>query len=345
MYKDQHASRVWLGAGGEEDGRPVEILRAGAPSLLESRPTLVPKRDPFTEAARDSTLTAARVFTKIGRTELATTLRNIIATKGGEQALGLSFERKFEAGKIGFPGSITTSRGGSVAVRVLSGLPDELWWHGSGPDPDPRSDAQDPAPVDVPREPTRVLDKPPSPKRKVTWSCSTCDKPFKGGHDCKLAQQHRLKCSEEAQGRAAGSGRGRGGDMRGRARGGRRSRKLRKVNTDSESSSSASDTLRASSSVARPTELRKPRTRRKDSSSSDTSSSDSWSFSSSSDSESRRRADDDGKELEPTRIEVLRILRKETNTQQELSKREKNILAHWRRNLDHSLHKADPELL
>jgi len=99
----------------------------------------------------------------------AVSLEAVLDTGGADAALGLVFERKFEDGKIGFPGTFRSSSGALVPVRVLSGIPDCLWTA--------RMNAPV-APTVVPQPVlTRVQDR-PRLEKKFSCKLNSCSKTF-----------------------------------------------------------------------------------------------------------------------------------------------------------------------
>ena len=202
-------AKVWLGANGIEDGPAVELFKQGTfplDSLPETAPRFA---DPFSSAARAATSKVRTVlfpcaccvcvcvccvcvsrecvsvsandsptllcdqvvkwYRTNNETEAATILQTVLDTGGSDDALGLQFDRKFEDGKIGFPGTFRASNGQLVPVRVLSGLPNKLWT--------PRMDAPV-APMLVPQPvATRVRDRPQAP-RPFRCKLAGCYKTF-----------------------------------------------------------------------------------------------------------------------------------------------------------------------
>ena len=184
-YKDSYRSQDWLGADGIPGGRPVDLLANGEFPL--DNPELVPRFvNPFSDSAVASTRLAIKQL-QSNHPDIATQLTSVLSTGGSDKSLGLQYTRQFSPGKIGFPGSLTTSNGGIVHVRVISGLPSPLWeWEATAPPM-----LASPLPVDTPR--TVVRDRKQAraaPAIRVPWTCH-CGKVFKRGQECKHARSHR----------------------------------------------------------------------------------------------------------------------------------------------------------
>ena len=192
LYKDSYSrGSAWLGANGEPNGRPVELYdRTKLP--LSERPVRVQRlAEPFSNSTIASTEVAIKQLERADK-KTATQLRDILDTKGDDRSIGLTFTRIFQDGKVGFPGTLSTSKGGTAEVRVLSGLPDPLWW---------TRRAESATTSHVPSSPqvtVRVTDAPMSKSNTSrssavsAWSCR-CGKVYKYGYSCKSAVTHRAQ--------------------------------------------------------------------------------------------------------------------------------------------------------
>ena len=194
-YKESYTNQEWLGAGGIPEGRAINLFQAD--SKLSDSPAAVPRySNPFSSSAVESTKTAIKYIENIDPASAAK-LKSVLASGADDASIGLTFVRQFEDGKVGFAGSLATSNGGSVPVRVLSGLPTPLWWpRGSSAAPAP-SPASTPAafvvtdePQSVARQPRRLKER---KKPSTPWTCG-CGKNYLHGRDSKRAITHLSKC-------------------------------------------------------------------------------------------------------------------------------------------------------
>ena len=198
-YKDSYASKngEWIGASGIPNGRPINLFN-GVDSL-SATPAVFPRfANPFSDAAVAATKTAIAHIQTTDRAS-ADKLSSILKTGGSDASIGLQFSRVFEDGKVGFAGSLSTSDGGQIPVRVLSGLPNPIWW--------PKQQVLDRVPGGATESPvlrTVVVDQPKDvvkcrKARKsaqqafVPWTCG-CGKVYKHGNISKRAVTHRSKC-------------------------------------------------------------------------------------------------------------------------------------------------------
>ena len=218
LYKDSYKSRDWLGADGVPDGRPVDLFIDNP--TLSSRPSLFPRfRNPFSASVTAATQTAIKTIRPINPL-CADKLASVLASGGSDSSLGLSYKREFKNGEIGFPGFLETSNGGPVKVRVLAGLPAELWgWSKSRARPASMpviGSSISAVPAPVANKPAVILtDEPPTVERKARrgqgdgksvfpWICS-CGKGYKSGLDSKRAVTHRARCVSSVSAAASAS--------------------------------------------------------------------------------------------------------------------------------------------
>jgi hypothetical protein len=200
LFKNNYNSHEWLGADGVPDGRPVSLF--ADTSQLSTRPSVVPRfRDPFSSSVRTATETAIKQIGKTSPT-CAANIAEVLASGGSDNSLGLKYNREFKDGQVGFPGSLSTSDGGEVAVRVLAGLPEVLWgWRKPRAAPEPSGSAAPAASISAP---AAITDEPPTVPRKArrargegkdvaAWVCR-CGKCYKAGIDSKRAVTHRSRC-------------------------------------------------------------------------------------------------------------------------------------------------------
>ena len=185
MYKDSYTATEWLGADGIPNGRPVEVFATGA-TYPENPPVLVSRfSNPFSVSAVASTKSAIRALRSKPKT--VEQLASVLSSGGSDSSLGLCYTRQYSRGTLGFPGTLTTSDGSLVPVRVLSGLPTPMWdWQTSTPTAAPPS-------VEYKSEKV-VTDRPPRRARASEWKCPSCSKIYKRGRDSKRAIEHRVGC-------------------------------------------------------------------------------------------------------------------------------------------------------
>lgn len=189
-YKDYYSSdEEWMGADGVPGGRAVELFKPGRYADLQA-PELVPQFPcPFSDAAVASTKVAIKQLMPHHPSE-ADRLRRLLNNGAtNDRDLGLDYKREFQPGKIGFPGTLTTSNGISVSVRVLAGLPPaaQLWSFGKPEENCPE--------VSGPRAPlvnTRVQDARAQSVRGPRWECA-CGKNYMT-RDCSRARKHAQSC-------------------------------------------------------------------------------------------------------------------------------------------------------
>jgi hypothetical protein len=194
LYKDDYSSKVWLGANGVPEGRPLELFDEKAQFPL-SHPVRMPRfANPFSDSVNNSTHLAIKQLQSL-YPDSAKSITSVLNSGGSDESLGLRFTREFANGHVGFPGTLATSAGTLVQVRVLADLPAKLWgWR------DARGSVSVVAPsITNAVAETKVIDRPQPRKarvsqakqaQRVSWVCA-CKKTYLSGEDSKRAKEHR----------------------------------------------------------------------------------------------------------------------------------------------------------
>ena len=255
-YKNSYAMNApWLGAGGEEGGRPVELLQPDA--VLPTGPPAVWPRleNPFTESAILATKAALK-HVHLTNPVAAKKIEDIIRTGGDDKSIGLTYQRTWQAGGVGFPGALSTSDGGSVPVRVLSGFPPQFWW--SRPDPNnPTTNSNNPATntnntsssrssssglaaSDSAPQPVVSDRKRKQPLRCEPWECAHCGQQYR---QPKRIADHKSTCPS-----ASASSKKRNAEGKAKERPSKRTKKANSLDNDSESPTTSDNKSESSSS-------------------------------------------------------------------------------------------------
>ena len=197
MYKDFYTKgNDWYGADGVANGRAVELFKPG--TYPPPSPKVVPRySNPFSDSVVAATKDAIKQLAPMYPDD-AKKLKLILEYGGDDSALGLDFKKTFESGLVGFPGTVKTSDGERINIRVLSGLPEVLWSRDSASVPKVAIPVL-PLPVTrvsdtkAEKKARKVKSRAERPEAVAPWTCA-CGKVYARGVNSRHAETHKLSC-------------------------------------------------------------------------------------------------------------------------------------------------------